>query len=205
MFDWWAVVTEAQATIVSGLLTVFAAIVGIILGGQLFGGRVNDLKGALEKSEEAIGKHEAQIDSKLSNLVEKVKEVENQMLSMVEGIGKLRGSVGDLQSATIDSDSGSEQVEARERLRSDWTAIRDSLEQMVADPAIDGRTRARYARMDRRQYKDLLEAFHEDYGTPNIIKYRRALALWQKYKNGRLTPSAQDLDEMSNIRGTVAK
>lgn len=204
MVEIWNSFNEPQAIILSSLLTILAAIVGVGLGGYVFGGKVQDLKGALQESKNSIDEHEASVELKLSGILSKIKEVEGQLVSTSIGIAQLRGSVGDLESASSSQEAPADQVGLREQIREDWTAIRDALERMVADPFIDGRTRAKYARIDRRQYGVLLESYHEDFGVPNVTQFRRAMAIWQKYKNGRLTPSKQDLEDMKKIRGLLS-
>jgi hypothetical protein len=199
----WEAITEPQAIIISSLFTVIAAVIGVSLGGLIFGGRVNDLKGALDTSKEMIVSHEVSVNEKLSKILDRVTEVESQFRSTIEGIGQIRGSLVDIESNSSGPVIAPEQIDARDRLRTDWISVRDAIERMATDPAKDGRTRAKYARIDRRQYRQLLESIHDDYGVPNVSKFRRAIDIWQKYKNGRNSPTQDDLQEMSDIRNTV--
>jgi hypothetical protein len=89
---------------------------------------------------------------------------------------------------------------AQDNMRENWTRIRDRLEQIAANPDIDGRRRARYNRIDRRQYEDLVIALQNDGALgQNTTSYRDAVDLWQRFRNGRATPSAAEVQEMRDL------
>jgi len=68
---------------------------------------------------------------------------------------------------------------ARERLTESWNQIRDLLEAAAADLTIDGRTGAKYARIDRRNYMHLAAALDEDSYLPGEIDaWEKAISLW---------------------------
>ncbi len=78
--------------------------------------------------------------------------------------------------------------------------MRDRVEEIAADPAIDGRSRARYNRIDRRIFKNLLDALVAD----NLLGVNGplltdALALWHKYRNNRLPVPQKDLERMREL------
>ena len=96
--EFWAAVTPPQATIISGGLTLLAAVGGILLGWWLFSGRVKDLKGALDASDKLLADHSANVATALLNITERVTGLDTQFTTTLESLGQLRGNVSDLQS-----------------------------------------------------------------------------------------------------------
>jgi hypothetical protein len=169
----------------------------VVFGWWLYSGKVTDLKSAVEQSDKILKEHKDSVEVSLSDL--KV-----QFSTTIEALGQLRGELGDFQSASVEEPENKDQAFNRDQLRTDWIAIRDQLEQIAADPIIDGRRRARYARIDRRRYLDLIEALADnDALNGNADSYKKAVAIWQKYKNGRRSPTKADVQTMSELRQTV--
>jgi hypothetical protein len=208
----WATVTPPQATIISGALTLLAAVGGVILGWWLFSGRVRDLKGALDASDKLLADHRISIEKTLYDITAGVSGLESQFTTTLESLGQLRGNVSDLQSVTappIES-ANTGPAPARdtpvtsEKLRDDWDAIRDQLERRAANSTVDGRRRAKYARIDRRRYLDLIDSLADDDALGSEApSYREAARIWQKYRNGRSSPTTEDVARMSNLRQTL--
>lgn len=180
-----------------------------MLGSWLFGGRVRDMKGALDASDKLLADHSASVEKALINITERVTGLESQFTATLEGLGQLRGNVSDLQSVAAPTTEGTntsgtnarETPTASEKLRDDWDAIREELERRAADPAVDGRTRAKYARIDRRRYLDLIDALADDAVLGSEApSYRDAARIWQKYRSGRSIPTAVDAANMSSLR-----
>jgi hypothetical protein len=194
MGDFWRSVTAPQATIIAAALTVFAAIVGVALGWWLFSGRVRSLKEALDKSDELLRRHAEEVAGILA-------EVRQEVASSMEGLGQLRGTVGDLQIASASEGVTEGQLATRDEVQGNWNAIRDRLERIATEPAIDGRTRAKFARIDRRRYADLVDALaakglldaHEG-------AFTEAVNLWQRYRNGKTTPTKANAARMAELR-----
>lgn len=199
--EYWNQMGEPQAIVISGLLTVIAALIGVLVGAKLFRGQVATLKDALDESEKMISDHRGFVGQSLA-------DVKDQLSSMMESLGQLRGSVGELQvstpSETLEATMPIQDIDLRENLRSMWIEIRDQLEKIAADPEIDGRTRAKYARIDRRNYLELINTLALDNrlgGQPEI--YREAANLWAQFKNGRRVPSRSQLEQMSVLKARI--
>lgn len=189
MTGFWASVTEPQATIIAAALTIVAAIAGVALGAWLFGGRVKDLGSAIEATDKILKAHKSEVDVTLT-------DIKAQIGSMVESLGQLRGNVGDLQSA-----NEPEGQNLWRETRDAWEAVRDKLEQIAVRPDIDGRTRAKYARIDRRRYHDLIASIGNDgYLAPNRELYEEAIGLWMRYRNGRANPTRAHLNRLQELQ-----
>ncbi len=189
----WSGLTEPQATLIASLITVLGAIGAVVFGSMLFAGRVTDLKSALDESGALVADHKERVEGLLS-------EIRKEFSVAMESLGQLRGEVGDLQISSA-AEEPVAQAEARARLKDDWNALRDELERIAANPAIDGRTRGRYSRIDRRRYIDLIDALGADHRLgANTEAYRSAVGIWHRYRNGRQRPTRAHLDEMRHIR-----
>jgi hypothetical protein len=184
-----------------------------MLGSWLFSGRVKDLRGALDASDKLLADHSANVAKALLNITERLTGLDSQFTTTLESLGQLRGNVSDLQSvaaSTAESTTAGPAVTrdppvTSEKLRDDWDAIRDRLERRAADPALDGRRRAKYVRIDRRRYLDLIDALADDDALgPEAPAYREAARIWQKYRNGRSTPTSEDSAKMSSLRQMLA-
>lgn len=190
--DWWNVINAAQATIISSVITFLTAVVGVLLGGRLFQGKVSDLRSALEASQRDLALHRDFVTIQLGTIAESLTALGDQAASTIEGLGQVRGEMSDLNSVEPDPAADAVQPNAAlgddlgiDAFREDWSRIRDSLEAKAADPDIDGRTRARYGRIDRRNYHDLITALARDGRLPNEPLFREAVDIWYAHRTGR--------------------
>jgi hypothetical protein len=190
MTEIWHGITDAQATIIAGVFYVLAAIAGVWFGSWLFGNKVQNLEGAIEETEKIMKAHRNEVNETLTQLR--------------EGLGQLRGTVGDIQSIPPSDTYNDDEWAAWESLRESWNDIRDELERIAADPEINPRTRAKYYRIDRRQYWKLIEAL----GADGRIRGRQATFvaannLWQRYKSGRPAPDQAAVREMEKLKKRI--
>lgn len=200
----WNSVTAAQATIISGVCTLAAALFGVLFGWWLFSGRVSDLKSAIKESDNLIKQHRSDVQVALTGLGSSLSDLQLQFSTTLEALGQLRGSVSDIQSSTLEEPANETQANRREQVRSDWNAIRDVLERTAAAPDVDGRTRAKYARIDRRKYWELVDALARDGAlAKHEDAFRQAVALWMRYRNGRREPTTADATSISNLRAQL--
>lgn len=80
-----------------------------------------------------------------------------------------------------------------------WHDIRDQLEKLAADPSIDGRTAAKYQRIDRRNYADLINSMTRDNNLPDHTEYLEAARIWARYRSRRMAPTAQDTERLREL------
>lgn len=219
--DWWTNITEGQAIFLSAWITVLAAVAGVVLGWLLFGGKVKTLSEAVAQTEAVLEDHKANTTKLLSQVVE-------QVTSTLEATNTLRAQFADqaakqddvAEEAAIQDEPelpnlvGFDDIQLpqdgiddfRERMVDAWDGIRAEIERIASDPEVDGRTRGKYGRVDRRSYWKLIELFGED-GTVDSEKYNdlyNAYEIWMKHRNGRHPPIADDLVEIEGIRRKVA-
>lgn len=196
----WQNLTEAQATIIAACITVLAAIVGVSLGARLFGNRVRDLQSALDTSATLVNDHASKVENALESIRSRLESVETQARTTTESLGQVRGSIGDLSASTTNATSDVA-LDARETLKTAWDGIRDTLESIAVDPNIDGRTRAKYARIDRRNYHWLVDSLDWDgmLGSAGD-KFREAVDIWHKYRPNKKAPTEGDVSRAVALR-----
>ncbi len=200
--EFWRSVTLPQATIVAAIFTVGAAVLGVSLGAWLFGGRVKTLEGALERTEELVQSHKSAVERELTEIQSKVEGLSSALLV---ASGQIRAEIADSEVVNEPESQSGAQVASREKLQADWNAIRDVLEERAAQPTIDGRTRARYSRLDRRRYADLVEALaHDKRLGAAAPAFLEAVSIWQRYRSGRRSPGEADGRRMSALREQLA-
>ncbi len=192
----WHSLSEGQGTVIAALITVVAALSGVVLSWRLFGGRVKNLESALATTEGNVQGHIKVVENALAEYESKLNE---QLSSFSLQIGQLSGSIADLptQNPIVVEPV---QQNYQDTIRENWARIRDRLEGVAADPKIDGRTRARYGRIDRRKYWDLVTALQNDglLGLDGNF-YKEAVDHWLKFRNGRLVPGKGDAQKMKNL------
>jgi hypothetical protein len=197
MMQIWTGLTVPQATLISGFLTLVAAIVGVMLGSWLFSGRVRDLKAALDESDKFIRDHKTSVESSLDELKSHLHAF---IVSTDESLGQIRGQINDDTSESI-QELDTPALDRRDELKAEWSAIRDDLERKAANTDVDGRTRAKYWRIDRRNYIDLVNALDKDHKLGNnASQYRAAVNLWHQFRNGRVVVNQEDVKQMMELR-----
>ena len=183
------VLDQGIATVAASVVTTLGAVTAVLLGWFFFSDKVKDLKAAIDHSDSLLEKHETSMNGKFLQISEKVEQIDTLFKAKLAGLGKIESAVDDLQKVTPDINRTSRQPESVDKLRQDWFAIRDVLEN-VAAATNDGRTRAKYARIDRRQYQELIDALDKDNRLEALRPdFGKALELWHRYRNGRSVPA----------------
>lgn len=216
----WETLTEPQAILLSSLITVIAAVMGVLLGWWLFAGKVKSLAEAVEHTEGILNGHKDATTNTLNEIVQ-------QVASSLEAINTLRGQIADQVAAqevapilaeasileardTVEAYGELGEIETlaapdRSAVVDAWDSIRAEIERLAADPGIDGRTRAKYSRVDRRSYKYLIDLMDWDGTIPNpkANQLREAHEIWMSYRNGRRQVSVADLNRLLALKETL--
>jgi len=210
MIEFWNSISVPQATIISGLLTILAAVIGVWLGSELFSGKVRDLKSALEQSRSLIDAYEKTVNEKLSAIISKIERLsdiagglDEQVAAQSSSVAQIQGEMIELRDTVAQGPDQTPETDKDAIIRGYWDSIREQLETEASDRSIDGRTRARYSRIDRRNYHNLIQALANDGNLDNPDAFYGAVQLWQHFKNGRRTPSDQDLENMAAFATAV--
>ena len=205
----WSNVTDAQATILNGLLTVLAAIGGVLLGNKLF-------KGKLASLEQAMGESEERIDGHVRKLEALVEQVGDTSTKTAERVIQLAGDRVDSPAHDDGADqqerkesedaapiSINDQASMKEKWLSEWKTIQRFIEECASNSSIDGRRRARYVRIDRRSYTDLIGALVQDgnlSGGEEIVSgIKSVVSDRQRLRNGRVEVTQSELARIVGV------
>ncbi|MCX7644087.1 MAG: hypothetical protein N2Z62_02175 [Rhodobacteraceae bacterium] len=206
LMSFWNSVTEPQAIIVSTLLTMIAGLVAIVIGSRFFQGKVATL-------EQAMATASGQIEQHIRNLEKALAEIEELAITSSERLAAISGreangeANGALRLEPDRPDGKRGPLTPSDRLRAAWETVRDAIEAQASDRSIDPRRRAKYSRIDRRNYADLVKAMSEDgeiRGPRNLAEeWKKAIALRYSFRNGQRKPTDADAAEMERIAALV--
>lgn len=208
--EFWVGLTLPQANVLAALFTMLAGVIAVIGGGWIFGKKVASLQSAIESTNKDLESHIAKLELALANVkvsvLEKVAEIEEIALKTGERVASESGKDSgddsrDLQSKDRDTSNA---TDPRARLLSAWDDIRKKLEATASDDTVDGRTRAKYLRIDRRSYRELALALIRD-GRLSAVsaEIESATALRNQVKRGKLEVADQHAAEMEAWRDRI--
>jgi hypothetical protein len=124
-------------------------------------------------------------------------DIEEQYKSLATSNAQIQDSVaeiGDAQVLTEELPSG--EPNYRDEPQASWLLIKAKLNGVIENVP-DGRTRAKYNRIDRRNIAALIHSIAADgYLGGEKEFYLGALALWSGVKNRRRQPTAEDVGNM---------
>jgi hypothetical protein len=204
--NWWIQLTQGQGTLLSGAITGACAISAAILAVTVFSRKVRSLESALSESQNLLTAHRESVVQTLGDIQERIAVLDTQSGSLLESSARIEGSVTEISEAQPAPDDGGDNlIDTWSELRNRWFSVRDRLEEIAADEGIDGRTRAKYGRLDRRQFGRLIDAVEADGHIMHerAALFRRALELWLSFRNNRMKPAQEHLSEMDNLLASV--
>lgn len=197
MRDWFNELTQPQATLATGFLTFLGAIVAVLLGWYLFRGKVMDMKGALKTTDDLLKAHKASVEETLTNISDKIGGLQ-AVTAKISADASDKDAIE--EEADMPPDQNGEQPQPTfDTLEASWYRIRDRLEE-VAAAAADGRTAAKYARIDRRNYTDLVSALNKDKAlNGNGEKFLEAAEIWASHRSRRKALTAETVQRMQAL------
>ncbi len=208
MPQWLVDLTQPQATLGSGAITFLGAIAAVLLGWWLFSGKVRDIKSALDTTDKLLADHQQRVQQSLS-------DIEEKLSGLTASTAQIRADVSDKQA--IEDQAIEEEVRGEpgkqagqveltfDHLVSSWHRVRDRLEEMASDSRIDGRTAAKYSRIDRRKYADLVASLHKDgYLLGEGEKFLEAAHIWASHRSRKKKPSQETIQRMIDLELLLA-
>jgi hypothetical protein len=193
--------SAGQGSALSGIFTALGAVVGIVIASKFFSGKVKTLSEALDRSKELLENHAGSVSMTLTAITDEVNVLKTSISSLAEQSGRIESNtIENSELQEVDQLPEAQAISWAE-LKNFWFEIRDDLERHANSENIDGRRRAAYGRIDRRRYDDLITRMQND-GELSIATgatYRRALALWLSYRNGRRAVTPADYEEMKSM------
>lgn len=203
---WWTQLSPGQGSLLAGFCTAIGAVLGIVIAGRFFSGKAKTLNEALAASQAMLEDHAAAVSVTLEGIRERISVLDAQTSSLASGLGRIEANTVELAETGESPKSPTAGEDSWDTLRALWFEVRDELERRASDERIDGRTRAAYGRIDRRQYYLLIEKM-TDRGTlgPRASSlFSDALALWQGCKSGRVPVRLEDVKRMRGLRDRLA-
>ena len=181
MINFWNNLSKGQGAFLSGALTAIGAVIAVLLAQKFFGNRVSSLKDGVEQTEKTIKEFEASFEEKIASIADTFNEtfsgIERSLATTQAAIYEGQRDSED-EDEHVDAGGEEDQHDARGRVADYWHKIRDKLEEIASSPNIDGRTRAKYSRIDRRSYYDLVNALESDGHIVDAHTANTATYLW---------------------------
>ena len=199
--NWWATLSAGQGSALSGAFTATGAVVGVFIASRFFSGKVKTLSEALSESKRLLDEHALYVNLTLTDITEKFNVLDTQFSSFTSGIGRIESSVGDL-SDKADESTDEALTADWDTIRGLWLDVRDELEKRASSDLIDGRTRAKYGRIDRRKYIELIDSMASDrkITDADAESFRSAFSTWRQYKNGRKVVEQKDVKKLRELK-----
>jgi len=193
--------TEPWAILISGMATLAAALIIALVGPWLLGKRFQTLDDAANEAKRAASNVQERIgvlDTQVAALEASLARVQNLLSDLTDGLDRARRAREDLPPGAPPPVAPNGDWE---QLRSHWNDVREKVEALASEPGTDGRTRARYSRIDRRNYRRLLEALAADNQLGGrAAEYLEAFDIWARYRTNRAPIPQAELERLSFIR-----
>lgn len=198
MPQWLIDLSQPQATLGSGIITFLGAIAAVLLGWWLFSGKVRDMKSALDTTDKLLNDHQVRVQQSLA-------DIEEKLSSLTASTAQIRADVSDRQALDeepVDNQEGHAPPPELtfDDLSSSWLKIRDRLEGVASDSQIDGRTAAKYSRIDRRKYADLVASLNRDGKLGDRgAQFLEAAQLWSSHRSRKKDASQENIQKMVDL------
>lgn len=167
--------TGPQAEILSAAATLLSAIIVAVVAPLVFHlvtrGGVKDFRGAIEELKGAADSARTQAGT-IRESMGGVREVSSQIQDLGVLIASVQEALANTQNTLLESQpqlalrpangDGVLNESGRDEIRRLWRGLQEEIERQASRPEINGNTRAKYARLDRRNYFRLIDYLRED-------------------------------------------
>jgi hypothetical protein len=197
-------ISPGLGSALSGFFTATGAMGAIFLAQYFFRGRITDLKSAVRETEETVERYQHVVNEKLEAISGAIESLNQVIGGVQESVAKTQAAVHDSQPEEEQSAAQAIQAPAKERLTNEWYGILDHIESIASSPNVDGRKRAKYGRIDRRSYYDLIDSLDADGllgGARDAA--RAATELWYSCRR-RPDATEEDVNAMQGYRRAIA-
>jgi Skp family chaperone for outer membrane proteins len=194
-YYFWDHLTDAQATLLAAGGTMVSALVVAILGPLLFKSALGGISEAADAAKQSAGK----ITSNFNDLNEQFSAFEKNLAGLQNKINDLAADTGD-DPAAAEAANGS-----RQQLKDAWFELRDLLEGDASDKRLNGHTRGKYSRIDRRDPAALFDAMQADHNLRgDRTDWNRAQEIYFTFRSTNSPPPAvSDLAELLTLKNKL--
>ena len=219
----WRTFNDAQATVLSSIITgsfaLIVAALGIMVGGYVFGRTTRNLERAVSNAKKTIDEYRIDVDRlnvAVVKLRENQKKIDETFLATDEIVQKL-DYIRALNEESV-SKSGKtleslksvakSQEENRIKILESWSKIIDYIDRAVSGADLSDEMLQEIDQVDRRNMTKLVEKINEI--RPNILgaKFsicKEAAEIWQSHKSGRKSVSDPDVVRMREIENEISR
>lgn len=212
IIDFWTSLTEAQAIVLSGGFTFLAAVFAVVVGNFVLKGKVSTIEEAISASKDAVDTHLENVEKTIPELKKRLETLDGLILALGDRISQIQDEEAeyegyDIEPSGVDGPRGNlalaDNIEDVDTILDTWRKIRELVEKMARRDAVDGRTRAKYLRVDRRKFGDLIISMGNDGNLPLHQDVARALEIRNRYRNRRNSPDPADVREILDIHANL--
>lgn len=205
--------TQPQADVLTAATTLVSALIVAIFAPLMF--HLLTKKGFRDfnAASETLRKASERVDTQAETVGKAMDRVRGGVDEFRDMLGSLQQSLANTQNTLIDSQANkSGSIEStgsadknRERIREIWRSIQELVERAAARDTINGNTRAKYTRWDRRNYLGLINTIHSDGNLPGSLSlWEEAYTAWQ-YNIRSVPPvSAEAVQRMEVLYGILS-
>jgi hypothetical protein len=177
----WNALTEGQGSVVAACITIFGAGLGALFVHIFLGGQLRSLDKTISDTQKKI--------SDLANIIDLINTQVSANLTVSSEIRAREVAQEEIAETTPQVSAvgapspvlGSDQ-DSREKFKRAWQRIAARIEEMAGSHA-DGRTRAKYARIPRYDWRDLVIVMLSDRSPDSLgTRLREAAELWETNK-----------------------
>jgi hypothetical protein len=200
LFGAFESLTAPQAEVISSATTLLSALLVAIVAPLTFHlltrGGVKGFNEAVGDLKIAADRAKTQSDT-IGGSMGTIASVSARVNELGVLLASVQEALANTQNTLLEGERTLPDGEIRESLRALWRTLQERVEQAASNPKIHGRTRARYARMDRRSYLNLIETLLDDGNLAGEREvWREAYGIWASAKNRTKVGE----DELSRMR-----
>lgn len=207
--------TAPQAEVISAATTMFSALLVAVFAPLVFHlltrGGLKDFNAAVTELKSAADSAKTQSQT-IRDTMGTVRGVSSQVTDLGVLIASVQEALANTQNTLLEgrpeepvvSNGHRTDVSVHERIKIIWRGLQEVVERRASNPQINGNTRARYARMDRRSYLTLIETLLDEGKLAGSTEdWRAAYYLWAGAKNPATSVSETDVQRMQQLERTL--
>lgn len=201
MFEWWDTLKDPQATILASVITVFAAVIGVLLGSVFFGNRVKNLDSAIDKAIAASEK----LNEVLLEQQAKLEDLSNRQQEVLSVVASVRSTQETFAFNEARGAEENDDTSLRERFIGAWTPISNAIDDAANSKGLPKPIKKKYANLGRYDWRLVVSAMAEDGNLlhPVSTVASEASTLWETWKRRSANVPEQAVAQMEGYRDAL--
>jgi hypothetical protein len=173
-------ITPGVGSAISGAMTALGAITAVLIAHHYFGGKVRNVTNSLDEIQNKISGFQSVIDERFSQITSNIDDLNAALGGVQDTAARTQAAV--YESREYDDSQGIEEGQAqgnKQAVALIWNEVANLIEKIASSENIDGRTRAKYGRIDRRSYYNLISSLNDDGRLLEQMEaFKRAAQIW---------------------------